>query len=109
MVAQKTADAYTRQLGVLERLIDVKQPGRHAFFFEIDADTLPDGSPEIAGYTLDQEGRAYWFVLGWDATRAAPSLTTWKPVPTEPGWWGSEEYLAARRELGLPTIAPVTP
>ncbi len=109
MVARETSDAYTRQLGVLGRLIDQKQPGRHALFFEIDADTLPDGSPEITGYVLDQAGQAYWFVLGWDATRATPSLTTWKAVPTEPGWWRSEEYLAARRELGLPTAAPVTP
>ena len=109
MVAQRTSDAYTRQLGVLGRLIGGKQLVRYALFFEIDADTLPDGSPEIAGYVLDQDGQTYWFELGWDATRAAPSLTTWKPVPTEPAWWRAEEYLAARCELGLQTAAHVTP
>ena len=109
MVVPETSDAYTRQLGVLGRLIGQKQPGRHAVFFEIDADTLPDGSPEIAGYVLNKSGQAYWFVLGWDVAHAAPSLTAWKPVPTEAGWWKSDEYLAARRELGLPTAVPVTP
>ena len=109
MVAQRTSDPYTRQLAVLGRLLDETGLGRYAVFFEIDTDTLPDGSPEITGYVLDARGQAYWFVLGWDAARAAPALTTWRPVTTEPGWWRADEYLAARRELGLPTAAPATP
>ena len=109
MVVQQIPDAYTRQLDVLRRLLASKGLGSYALFFEIDADTLPDGSPELTGYALGSDGQAYWFVLGWDTDLGCPSLTTWKPVSTERGWWQAEEYLDARRALGLAAVAPAHP
>ena len=99
-------DAYTRQLDVLGQLIDAKAIGRHTLFFEIDVGSLPDGSPEITGYVLDEGEHAYWFVLGWDDEHRAPSLTTWKAVPHDPSWWSAREYLQARRALELPAPNP---
>ncbi len=99
-------DAYTHQLDVLGRLIDGLDLGRYALFFEIDAGMMPDGSPEITGYVLDERERAYWVVLGWDAERRGPALTTWKLVPHDPSWWSAREYLQARGELGLPAPEP---
>ena len=100
-IEQQTPDAHTRQLDVLHQFLDARI-GRHALFFEIDMDLLPDGSPEIIGHALDAGGQAYWFAMSWDAEAQAPTLRTFKPVLTEAHWWRTREYLNARRALGLP-------
>lgn len=99
---QQTSDAYTQQLDVLHQLLDVRI-GRHALFFEIDMDALPDGSPEIVGHALDSRGQAYWFAMGWDVEVRTPTFRTFEPAINEAHWWRSREYLDARRSLGLPT------
>ena len=96
-----TPDVYSQQLDVLTGLLN-ERLGRHELFFEIDAGTMPDGSPEITGYALDTSGQAYWIVLGWDAGLGGPALTTVKRAEPEAQWMRANEYRAARRSLGLP-------
>ena len=106
-IEQQAADAYTRQLDVLHRLLDARI-GRHALFFEIDMDTLPDGSPEIVGHALDANGQTYWFAMGWDAGARTLTIRTLKPSTIGARWWQTDECLDARRSPGLPAPEPAT-
>jgi hypothetical protein len=56
-----------------------------------------------SGYVVSSRGAIFAFWLGWDTERGRATLTRWRPAQPRPHWADDEEYLAARRKVGLPT------
>jgi hypothetical protein len=101
----------SRQSRLLHELVEEHglAPEHYALFFVTgEGQYLPRteeaGEPveEASGYVLDEQGRVYFFWLGWDATRERPAMVEWRQEPPEPEWFLDEEYRRARRQMGLP-------
>ncbi len=91
-----------RQRDLLYGLVQTKLPGRHAFFFtSVEGLFMPDGTEEVSGYVIDEQGCVFSFWMDWDARRGAPALGTWKKVEPQPHWVRSREYRQAREAVGL--------
>ena len=87
---------------ILERLVQDRRLGRHAFFFVTgEGEIMPNGVEDASGHVIDERGRVYAFWLGWDDRRQAPAFTAWEEVEPEPGWSESSEYRQARERVGL--------
>src|SRR3954447_20657830 len=90
-------------IDILERLVQARGVGKHAFFFTSgEGIQMPNGVEEESGYVLDELGRVFSFWLGWDEGQREPVLETWEPVEIEPRWRDEPEYQRARLPLGLP-------
>jgi hypothetical protein len=86
----------------LLRLIEAKIPERFATFGGSSEGLLmPDGTEEVSGFVIDEQGRVFFFWMDWDRRMKAPALGTWKQVDPEPHWAESREYQRARAAVGL--------
>jgi hypothetical protein len=80
---------------------------RYAYFWLTgEGKDLPtsDGGERIestSGYVVDSRDRIFAFWLGWDSKHSRPALVRWRAVRAQPDWADDEEYLEARRLVGL--------
>ena len=94
----------SRERRAIERLLKQRGIGRHALFLtQREGTTLPGGLEAVSGFVLDLHGRVHSFWLSWDEARQALALDPFRAVddPAQ-AFVADEEYLAARRSLGLP-------
>lgn len=99
---QFAPDRYERTLAAIHTLIADKKIGRYALFHEVgEGRQFPDGSEEMSGGVVDEQGRVYTFWTDWDAEHSRARFTTWDQIEPEPALAKSQEYLDARAEVGL--------
>lgn len=77
------------------------------FWTSVEGTFLPISTPdqeveETSGYLVDGQGRHFLFWFAWDEQKGSPAITIWQQTESQPDWFEDEEYLAARREAGLP-------
>jgi hypothetical protein len=107
VIADHEETAAVPEAALLTRLLRGRVQGKHALFFTSDEGIeLPDGTEQMTGYAIDEQGDIHAFTLGWDAAQGAPALTRWRRSEPERFWDGVEEYRAARRRVGLSAPAP---
>src|SRR3712207_1912060 len=83
--------------------------GTYAFFHTTgEGAFLPIGSDddpveETSGYLVTRDGKHIYFWVVWDDAKNQPTMLHWEEVEPDKYGWRSSEYLAARKEVGLPT------
>ncbi len=70
---------------------------------------LPISTPEqiverTSGYLVDRQGRHFNFWLDWIDEVGAPGFSIWEEADVEAIWSQEDEYLEARRAVGLPEL-----
>lgn len=84
------------------------KPGEYALFdTTVEGKFLPIGTgddpvEEYSGNLVTRDGQHFFFWLGWDHQADKPTLIYWHPVQFDKEWFDDAEYLAARKEVGLP-------
>ena len=100
--SESVSDRFERSIEAIHRLIAERGLGQHALLGEVNEGTIfPDGTEAMSGHVVDEHGRTYAFWTGWDTERQGPVFLTWREATPEPRWLTDEEYLAARRAVGL--------
>jgi hypothetical protein len=100
---QFAPDRYERALAAIHALIAEHKIGRYALFHEVgEGQRFPDGSEEMSGGVVDEQGRVYTFWTGWDDEHGRATFTTWERIEPEPALAKSREYRDARAMVGLP-------
>jgi|SRR5215216_6542902 hypothetical protein len=102
MATQPDVRTFDDEADILDRLVESRRIGRHAFFFVTgEGEIMPNGVEEASGHVIDERGRVYAFWLGWDDLQRAPVFTEWEEVTPEVAWCESVEYRQARERLRL--------
>lgn len=100
-------DRFERAVAAIHALIGERGIGRHALFGEVNEGTpSPDGTEAMSGHVVDEQGRVFFFWTSWDDEHHRPTFTIWREVVPEGRWRMDEEYLAARRAVGLDRPSP---
>lgn len=95
-------DRFERALAAIHALIAERGVGRHVLFGEVNEGTpFPDGTEAMSGHVLDEDGRVYAFWTDWDSERQGTVFVTWREVRTDAHMVADQEYLEARRAIGL--------
>jgi hypothetical protein len=99
---QTTPGRDERGLAAARALISNRDIGRFAVFDEVGEGTIfPDGTEDVSGHVVAEDGRVFFFWTDWDAERGQPTLGTWQEVKGEIAGRGSGEYRQARATVGL--------
>ena len=99
---QTTPGRDERGLAAARALIGERGIGRFALFDEVGEGTVfPDGTEDVSGHVIAEDGRVFFFWTAWDAERGRPTLGTWQEVKGEIAGAGSGEYRRARAAVGL--------
>jgi hypothetical protein len=99
---RRSPDRFERAFAALGPLFAERGLVRYATFHEVNEGTpFPDGTEDLSGNVIDDQGRVFFFWTMWDIERGRPTFETWRPVTPAPDWNASPEYQQARRAVGL--------
>jgi hypothetical protein len=104
MAAEPAAedDRDERALAAARDLIAERIVGRFAIFWDVGEGTMfPDGTEDMSGHVIDEQGRIYIFWTEWDASRNRPMFGTWKQIEGKLSNETATEYRRAREAVGL--------
>ena len=97
-------DRIERAMAAVRELIADRVTGRFATFGEVDEGIMfPDGTEDMSGHVITEDGRLFVFWTAWDDVRARPTFATWEEVEDAvPPTHLSAEERQARTAVGLP-------
>jgi len=75
---------------------------RFAFYLVVgEGKELPNGEGDASGYVVNEDGRVFFFWIGWDDERNTEILEIWREEEPGPDWLEHEPYRQAREAVGL--------